>query len=66
MFSGFKIGEYEPSWTEVTIGAALSVVIGAALGITFLVFKPVTIFKAGKSPTVTAKAGAPAAAGAKA
>ena len=59
MFSGFKIGEYEPSWTEVSIGAALSVVIGAALGITFLVFKPVTIFKDGKSPTVTAKAGAP-------
>lgn len=60
MCAKFKRGEYEPSWTEVTIGAALSVVIGAALGITFLVFKPVTIFKDGKSPTVTAKAGAPA------
>lgn len=59
MGAEFKRGESDPSWTEVTIGAALSVVIGAALGITFLVFKPVTIFKDGESTTVTAKAGAP-------
>ncbi len=59
MGAEFKRGESDRSWTEVTIGAALSVVIGAALGIMFLVFKPVTIFKDGESTTVTAKAGAP-------
>jgi hypothetical protein len=59
MCAKFKRGEYEPSWTEVTIGAVLSVVIGSALGITFLVFKPVTIFKDGKPTAVTTKAGAP-------
>ncbi|PHX85044.1 MAG: hypothetical protein CK538_08775 [Opitutia bacterium] len=58
MGAEFKRGESDRSWTEVTIGAALSVVIGATLGITFLVFKPVTIFKDGESSTVTAKAGA--------
>ncbi len=59
MCAKLKRGEYEPSWTEVTIGALLSVIIGAALGITFLVFKPVTIFKDGKSTTVTTKAVTP-------
>jgi hypothetical protein len=59
MCAKFKRREYEPSWTEVTIGAVLSVVIGSALGITFLVFKPVTIFKDGKPTAVTTKAGAP-------
>lgn len=48
-----KRGEYEPSWTEVTIGALLSVIIGAALGVVFLIFKPVMTFKDGKSTTVT-------------
>ncbi len=38
-------GEYEPSWTEVTIGAFLSVLIGAVLGVVFLVFKPVITVK---------------------
>ncbi len=31
---------YEPSWTEVILGAALSVVLGVALGIVLLVIKP--------------------------
>ena len=31
-----------PSWTEVILGAALSVVLGAALAAVFLVLKPVT------------------------
>lgn len=47
-----KRGEYEPSWTEVTIGAALSVIIGAALGVVFLIFKPVMTLKDGKLTTV--------------
>lgn len=34
-----------PSWTEVTIGAALSVVIGAALGAGILILRPVVIAK---------------------
>jgi hypothetical protein len=34
-----------PSWTEVTIGAALSVVIGAALGAGLLILRPVVIAK---------------------
>jgi hypothetical protein len=38
-------GEYEPSWTEVTIGALLSVLIGAVLGVVFLVLKPVVSVK---------------------
>lgn len=38
-------GDYEPSWTEVTIGALLSVIIGAVLGVVFLVFKPVITVK---------------------
>lgn len=59
MGAEFKRGESDRSWTEVAIGAACSVVIGSALGITFLVFKPVTIFKDGESTPVTAKAGAP-------
>lgn len=50
-----KRGEYEPSWTEVTIGALLSVVIGASLGVAYLVFKPVMTFKDGKSTTISAK-----------
>ena len=36
---------YEPSWTEVTIGALLSIVIGAVLGVVFLVLKPVITVK---------------------
>lgn len=32
-----------PSWTEVILGAALSLVLGAALAAAFLVFKPVTV-----------------------
>ncbi len=40
-----KRGGYEPSWTEVTIGALLSVIIGATLGVVFLVFKPVITVK---------------------
>ncbi len=32
--------DYEPSWTEVTIGALLSITLGAVLGATSLVFKP--------------------------
>ena len=36
-----KRGGYEPSWTEVIVGALLSVFLGAALGVIFLVFKPV-------------------------
>jgi hypothetical protein len=48
-----KRGEYEPSWTEVTIGALLSVILGAALGMVFLIFKPVMTIKDGKSTTVT-------------
>lgn len=40
-----KRGGYEPSWTEVTIGALLSVIIGAVLGVVFLVFKPVITVK---------------------
>jgi hypothetical protein len=38
-------GGYEPSWTEVTIGALLSVLIGAVLAVVFLVLKPVIIVK---------------------
>jgi hypothetical protein len=48
-----KRGEFEPSWTEVTIGALLSVILGAALGMVFLIFKPVMTIKDGKSTTVT-------------
>jgi len=40
-----KRGEYEPSWTEVTIGALLSAVIGATLGVAYLVTKPVITVK---------------------
>jgi len=36
---------YEPSWTEVTIGALLSVIIGAVFGVVFLVIKPVVSVK---------------------
>ena len=36
---------YEPSWTEVTIGALLRVIIGALLGVVFLVVKPVVTVK---------------------
>ena len=36
---------YEPSWTEVTIGALLSVIIGALLGVVYLVVKPVVSVK---------------------
>jgi hypothetical protein len=36
---------YEPSWTEVTIGALLSVMIGAVFGVIFLVIKPVVSVK---------------------
>ena len=36
---------YEPSWTEVTIGALLSVIIGALLGVVYLVVKPVVTVK---------------------
>jgi hypothetical protein len=32
---------YGPSWTEVLLGAALSIVLGVALGATHLVLKPV-------------------------
>jgi hypothetical protein len=46
-------GEYEPSWTEVLIGAALSVVLGAALGVVFLIFKPVMTIKDGKPTPVS-------------
>lgn len=34
-----------PSWTEVTLGAALSVVIGAALGAGLLILRPVVTAK---------------------
>lgn len=34
-----------PGWIEVIFGAALSLVLGAVLGATFLVFKPVTSVK---------------------
>ena len=36
---------HEPSWTEVILGAALSVVLGGALGAVALVFKPVVVVK---------------------
>ena len=36
---------YEPSWTEVTIGALLSVIIGALFGVVYLVVKPVVTVK---------------------
>jgi hypothetical protein len=36
-----KRGGCEPSWTEVIVGALLSVIVGATLGVVFLVFKPV-------------------------
>ena len=36
---------YEPSWTEVTIGALLSVIIGALFGVVYLVVKPVVSVK---------------------
>ncbi|HYD85633.1 MAG TPA: hypothetical protein VEA63_16310 [Opitutus sp.] len=34
---------YGPSWTEVILGALLSLLLGVALAAAFLVFKPVTI-----------------------
>jgi len=40
-----KRGEYEPSWTEVTIGALLSALIGATFGVAYLVTKPVITVK---------------------
>ena len=36
---------HEPSWAEVILGAALSAVLGGALGILALVFKPVSVVK---------------------
>lgn len=36
---------YGPSWTEVTLGAVLSVALGVILAGAYLVFKPVTLVK---------------------
>ena len=38
-------GEYAPSWTEITLGAVLSVALGVVLGAVLLVLRPVTVVK---------------------
>lgn len=43
---------YGPSWTEVIIGAVLSVLIGAVLAAAWLVFKPVEMVRALPKDTV--------------
>ncbi len=42
---------HEPGWGEVILGAVLSVVLGAALGVVALVFKPVTVVKEKDMPS---------------
>lgn len=41
-----KLERSGPSWTEVIIGAVLSLVLGIALAAAYLVFKPVAVVKA--------------------
>jgi hypothetical protein len=36
---------YGPSWTEVILGAVLSIVLGVVLAAAYLIFKPVTLVK---------------------
>jgi hypothetical protein len=38
-------GAHEPSWTEVTLGAVLSVALGAVIGAVLLVMRPVSTVK---------------------
>ena len=45
MSSKFDRARYGPSWTEVILGALLSMVLGVVLSATYFVFKPVTKVK---------------------
>ncbi len=40
-----KAEEHVPGWGEVILGATLSLVLGVALGVVYLVIKPVTVVK---------------------